>query len=221
MPARPRPLAAPSMTLRFACSTAAASAASSGVEGASSAREETAMVLATSPAAWPPMPSATAKSGNRMTKESSLWSRTQPTSVREPQASEPVPLAAPEMRSVAEERVGCTGAATGVKGIVWSGPSSVMRAASSIWSMGAVSSGPGCGVPSGSVCPSSLPSRTGLSCGSAGSGGISLVRVSGSGSLTSWVPSSEASAANASSSPSGAGAPGARVSSSVIGASPS
>ena len=39
---------------------------------------------ATSPAAWPPMPSATTNSGGATTRLSSLWSRTHPTSVRLP-----------------------------------------------------------------------------------------------------------------------------------------
>lgn len=43
----------------------------------------TAMALATSPAAWPPMPSATMNRPSRlsMRKLSSLWFRTRPTSV--------------------------------------------------------------------------------------------------------------------------------------------
>ena len=55
------------MTAAFAASTAAASAAGSAACGAQRAMVSTAMELATSPAAWPPMPSQTAKSG--------LWTR--------------------------------------------------------------------------------------------------------------------------------------------------
>ena len=67
MPGLPRPFTAASMTAAFAASTAAASAAGSAACGAQRAMVSTAMELATSPAAWPPMPSQTAKSG--------LWTR--------------------------------------------------------------------------------------------------------------------------------------------------
>ena len=85
MPGLPMPLSAPLMTARLAASMAAPSRVSSAVPGAFLPMVSTAMELATSPAAWPPMPSQTAKSGARRRKESSLWPRTRPTSLREPQ----------------------------------------------------------------------------------------------------------------------------------------
>ena len=84
IPSRPRPSRAARMISRFASSTACSRAAPSRSFGASSASTFTAISEATSPAAWPPMPSATANSGGATTKLSSLWSRTQPTSVRLP-----------------------------------------------------------------------------------------------------------------------------------------
>ncbi len=74
------------MMAALAASTAAPSRMSSACWGALSAMVLTAMELATSPAAWPPMPSQTAKTGARTRYESSLCSRTSPTSVRAPQA---------------------------------------------------------------------------------------------------------------------------------------
>ena len=47
-------------------------------------RVSTAMALATSPARWPPMPSATAKTGAATTRESSFSVRTWPVSVAAP-----------------------------------------------------------------------------------------------------------------------------------------
>ncbi len=207
MPGRPRPLWAPSMTVRFASSMAAARAAESGTSGAEPASVETAMVLATSPAAWPPMPSATAKSGKRMTNESSLCVRTQPTSVREPQASEPVPLAVPEMRSTAIGEVGAVGL-TGANGMVCEGAaSSASRAVSSMWSISEVSPGPcsGCG-PSPPPSPSAGVAA-GASSGMSSSRGIADDSVAGSGSPTSRAPSLDERAAIASRASSSSGAP--------------
>src|SRR6478752_3864281 len=53
----------------------------------SSARVRTQMPLATSPASWPPMPSATAKTGSVAMKASSFASRRSPRSVPYPQRS--------------------------------------------------------------------------------------------------------------------------------------
>ena len=225
MPGRPRPLCAPSITARFASSMEAARPAGSGVEGADAARVETAMVLATSPAACPPMPSATANSGKRTTKESSLCERMQPTSVRDPQASEPVALAAPEMRSVVAARGGVA-CWTGANGMVWEGfAPSTMSAASSMRSISAVvsasavpgassrcSTGPsskawgGSGRGDAAVPGASAPcapagsgaAGCGRSSGMSSSCGEGEVRVAGSGSSTSRAPSSVASAASAS-----------------------
>ena len=87
MPARPRFSLAARMTARFASSTARPSALASGVRGAFSLSTVMAISDATSPAAWPPMPSATANSGGATMRLSSLWSRTQPTSVRLPKVA--------------------------------------------------------------------------------------------------------------------------------------
>ena len=84
MPTLPLPSAAPSMMAMFADSTAAPRSVSSAVAGAFSPMVSTAMELATSPAACPPMPSHTANSGVRSRNESSLWLRTRPTSERAP-----------------------------------------------------------------------------------------------------------------------------------------
>ena len=84
MPSRPRPSLAACIISAFAATTALRKAAESGTLGASSASTFTAISEATSPASWPPMPSHTANSGGVTTKLSSLWSRTQPMSVRLP-----------------------------------------------------------------------------------------------------------------------------------------
>ncbi len=65
MPSRPRPVSGAVRTSMLAASMAAPSWAESAVAGASLAMVWMAMELATSPAAWPPMPSETAKSGGR------------------------------------------------------------------------------------------------------------------------------------------------------------
>ena len=186
------------------------------------------MVLATSPAACPPMPSATANSGKRTTKESSLCERMQPTSVRDPQASEPVALAAPEMRSVVAARGGAA-CWTGANGMVWEGfAPSTMSAASSMRSISAVvsapaepgassrcSTGPSSKAWGGSGRGDAVAPGASAPCGPAGSGALGAagcgrlsgmssscgegeVRVAGSGSSTSRAPSSVASAASAS-----------------------
>ncbi len=84
MPGLPRPSSAPLITARLAASIAAPRRVSSAVAGAFSPMVSTAIELATSPAAWPPMPSHTAKHGVRMRNESSLWLLTRPTSERAP-----------------------------------------------------------------------------------------------------------------------------------------
>ena len=84
MPSRPTPSCTPRSTARFAATTALPSAFASGWAGACSASTFTAISDATSPAACPPMPSATANSGGETTRLSSLWSRRHPTSVRLP-----------------------------------------------------------------------------------------------------------------------------------------
>ena len=63
MPGLPMPCSAASMTAMLAASTAAPRRTSSAVPGACSPTVSTAMELATSPAAWPPMPSETMKRG--------------------------------------------------------------------------------------------------------------------------------------------------------------
>ena len=82
MPGRPTPWAAALMMAMLAARTALASPSPSGELGAFSSRVLMAISLATSPASWPPMPSATTNSGVAAMKLSSLCSRTQPTSVR-------------------------------------------------------------------------------------------------------------------------------------------
>ena len=84
MPGLPMPFCAPSMTAVLADSTAAPRRTSSATPGATRPMVSTAIAEATSPAAWPPMPSHTAKTGARKRKESSLWARTKPTSERAP-----------------------------------------------------------------------------------------------------------------------------------------
>ena len=64
MPGLPMPLLAASMMAAFAASMAAPNSAGSAVLGAILAIVSTAMELATSPAAWPPMPSHTQNSGD-------------------------------------------------------------------------------------------------------------------------------------------------------------
>ena len=88
MPSRPRPSCAAFRIAWFAAWTARPSSFASGCSGARSAMTLTAISDATSPAAWPPMPSATTNSGGATTSESSLWSRTQPTSVLLPNVAE-------------------------------------------------------------------------------------------------------------------------------------
>ena len=97
MPGLPLPVLAPSITLAFAASTAAPRRTSSAWSGAFAAMVSTAIELATSPAACPPMPSHTANTGACTRNESSLWLRTRPMSVRAPQASMPL---APFLESV-------------------------------------------------------------------------------------------------------------------------
>ena len=85
-------------TAALADSTAAPSAMSSACSGAMAPIVSTAILLATSPAAWPPMPSHTQNSGARTRKESSFWPRTRPTSERAPQeraSEQPVEVEAP------------------------------------------------------------------------------------------------------------------------------
>ena len=71
------------VTLRAPDAPDTKSARSSRSRFSSSWTVRTAMALATSPAAWPPMPSATMKRPSFLStrKLSSLWSRTRPTSV--------------------------------------------------------------------------------------------------------------------------------------------
>jgi len=66
-------------------------------------RASTVSALATSPAAWPPMPSATASTGRSARKESSLSLRTRPTSVAEPTVTR-MPVPSPESHTVASRR---------------------------------------------------------------------------------------------------------------------
>ena len=72
MPGFPSPVSAPLMTASLAASTAAPSSPSSALAGAWLEMARTAMALATSPAACPPMPSQTPNSGLLTRKESSL-----------------------------------------------------------------------------------------------------------------------------------------------------
>ena len=128
MPGLPRPSSAPLMTARLAASMAAPRRVSSAVAGAFSPMVSTAIELATSPAAWPPMPSHTAKQGVRMRNESSLWLRTRPTSERAPQAMKaflPQVASAPARPSTGI--VARPGALTGSCGWVSSGPADSLR----------------------------------------------------------------------------------------------
>ena len=120
MPGLPRPSSAPLMMARLAASTAAPSRMSSASAGACAPIVSTAIELATSPAACPPMPSLTTNSGVRTMKESSLWPRTRPTSERQPQEMkwfEPDTASAPTRFSTG--RIARPGASTGSMGWVF------------------------------------------------------------------------------------------------------
>ena len=122
MPGLPMPLAGASITSWLAASIAAPRRTSSAVLGACSAMTLTAMELATSPAACPPIPSQMAKRGVRKRNESSLCSRTNPTSERAPQeikVLEPeTASASPRPSSGSSQRPGAlTGSCAGVSEI--------------------------------------------------------------------------------------------------------
>ena len=119
MPGLPRPSSAPLITARLAASIAAPRRVSSAVAGAFSPMVSTAIELATSPAAWPPMPSHTAKHGVRMRNESSLWLLTRPTSERAPHEMNAfLPLVASAPARPSTGMVARPGALTGSWGCV-------------------------------------------------------------------------------------------------------